>query len=344
MLGRLVEASSVRGARCRGSSDERRAAGGVTVSATGIYALAGAAVVTFLIAVQLISSVGKRPTFLKTVILGKDGRTSTSKTFILMWTLLVAWALIALLIAGSLHQHACVAGGAKACKAASNEVGLLQVGWKHFLHEGLSGSYLVLLGVPAAAGVAAKGITQNAVSDSGFKAENTKAKTNLFERTAEIFSADDGTTDIGDFQYMVFNLVTAVYFVVQFVRPDGTGLPTIPDTLLGLTSVSAGLYVGKKAVTRTKPVVTAVFPQPIQTNGHFTVVGERLTQEPTSPTEAQPQVTIDGIPVLNVAESGSSLTAVLPDSLGGGGAPKLRHLQVKNPYDGVSDSFDVQCQ
>ena len=75
-----------------------------------------------------------------------------------------------------------------------------------------------------------------------------------FGRIAEIFSADDGTTDIGDFQYLIFNLVTAVYFVAQFLNPDGTGLPTIPDTLLGLTSVSAGLYVGKKAVTSSQPV------------------------------------------------------------------------------------------
>jgi len=29
----------------------------------------------------------------------------------------------------------------------------------------------------------------------------------------------DGTTDIGDFQYVIFNLVTAVYFVAEFVRP-----------------------------------------------------------------------------------------------------------------------------
>ena len=315
---------------------------------TAIYATAGGAVVALLVVVELVSLVGPRADFLSTVILGKDGRTSTSKTFILMWTLLLAWALVALLIAGNLHTHACVPPkdideAAKACKKVSDEVGLLQVGWQHFLHAGLSGSYLVLLGVPAAAGVAAKGITQNVVSGSGYKPANTKESTNVFERTAEIFSADDGTTDIGDFQYMIFNLVAAVYFVVQFVRPDGSGLPTMPDTLLGLTSISAGLYVGKKAVTRNKPVVTAVFPQPVQANGKFTVIGEGLTVEATSPTEAKAQVTIDGVSVLAVAEDGDSLTAVLPDSLAGGGAAVLRHLQVKNPYDGVSQSFEVQC-
>jgi hypothetical protein len=104
--------------------------------------------------VEFVAWVAKVRSFLATVILGKDGRTSTSKTFILMWTLLVAWALIALLIAGEfVSTHACVppsdiANAAQKCRAAADEVGLLQVGWLHFLHAGLSGSYLVLLGVP----------------------------------------------------------------------------------------------------------------------------------------------------------------------------------------------------
>jgi hypothetical protein len=108
--------------------------------------------------------------------------------------------------------------------------------------------------------VAAKGITQSQVNGAGFKAPKPPDGFDPFTRIAEIFSSDDGTTDIGDFQYLIFNLVTAAYFVSQFLNPDGSGLPAIPDTLLGLTSVSAGLYVGEKAVTRTQPLVTGVFP------------------------------------------------------------------------------------
>ena len=67
--------------------------------------------------------------------------------------------------------------------------------------------------------------------------------------------ADDGTTDIGDFQYVVFNLITAAVFVGAFLRIDPQGLPTIPDTLLGLTSVSAALYVSKKAAGHTQPTI-----------------------------------------------------------------------------------------
>ncbi len=351
--GRCRRKRSDWGSRRIATGSRVRRLGKDIVNETGIYLIAGAAVLTCLVVVQLISLVGHKwhKSFLSTVILGEDGRTSTSKTFILMWTLLVSWALIALLIAGELiHTHGCVTPSdltkaAEACsKKKGHDVGLLQVGWLHFLHTGLSGSYLVLLGVPAAAGVAAKGITQREASGTGFKTPNANPGRNPFARVAEIFSADDGTTDLGDFQYMIFNLVTAVYFVVQFVHPDGTGLPTMPDTLLGLTSVSAGLYVGKKAVSRSQLAVTGVFPQPVQANMRFTIVGEGLTAEPTSPTNVPPQVSVDGVAVDIVAIDGTSIVAVLPGALGGGGATCLRHLQVKNPYDGITPSFDIQCR
>ncbi len=199
----------------------------------------------------------------------------------------------------------------------------------------------MLLGVPAVAAVAAKGITQSQAT--GFKTPNTNAGPALMSRLTEIFSADDGTTDIGDFQYMIFNLIAAVYFVVQFVTPDGTGLPNMPDTLLGLTSVSGGLYVGKKAVTRSQPQVTGVFPQPVQANSRFTIVGEGLIAEATSPTEVPPQVTIDGVPAMGVSTENETLTAVLPPAFAAGGAPKVVHLQVKNPYGGITPSFEMQC-
>jgi hypothetical protein len=142
---------------------------------------------------------------------------------------------------------------------------------------------------------------------------------------------------------VIFNLITAVYFVAQFVKPDGTGLPTIPDTLLGLTSVSAGLYVGKKAVTRSQPKITGVFPQPIHANTRFTILGEGLLAEPSSPTEVPPQVTVDGLAALAVGTADEKLTAVLPPSIQLGGAPSVHHLQVKNPYDGLTQTFDIQC-
>ena len=314
-----------------------------------IALIAALAILALLVLVELTARAAGA-SFFTTVILGEDGRTSTSKTFILLWTLLVGWALVALLIAGELiPRHACVPpadimNAAHACKLRGDELGLLQVGWLHFLNAGLSGSYLLLLGVPAAAGVAAKGITQAQVQNgTTVKMPKPPGRFEPFARIAEIFSADDGSTDIGDFQYMIFNLVAAVYFVSQFLGPDGSGLPTLPDTLLGLTSVSAGLYVGKKAVSGSQPSVTGVFPLPLHDGQAFTVIGTGLTVDPASPSEANPQITIDGVPATNVVAVGVNLSAKAPPDLGPGGTPIVRQLVVLNPYGGITPDFPVQC-
>jgi hypothetical protein len=321
------------------------------VNLTGLALLAAAAVAAALLAVQLISLVAPS-SFLSTVILGQDGRTSTSKTFILLWTLLVAWALIALLIAGEfVPSHACITAGHPAgavVRCHGDDVALLQLGWTHFLHAGLVGSYLVLLGVPAAAGVAAKGITQSQ-AQSSTAVKTIKRSTpggwlrRLAARLAEIFSSDDGSTDVADFQYLIFNLITAVYFVSEFLRPRGTGLPIIPDTLLGLTSVSAGLYVGKKAVTRSQPTVTSVFPSILQDGQPFTVAGTGLTVDPAAPTVGLARVTIDGIAATGIQEENGNLAAIAPHNLAVGGQPVTRQLQVLSPYGGITANFPVQC-
>jgi hypothetical protein len=314
------------------------------VSLTGVVASAGGVIVVLFVILQALAQlVGG--SFLGSVILGADKRTSTSKTFVFLWTMLVGWALIALLIAGQLlATRGCVTHPRPASACRGNQLALLQVGWRHFLHSPLSGAYLILLGIPGAAAVSAKGITQSSVNGKGFKtAPKPTSGLQRIARVTEIFSADDGTTDLGDFQYLIFNLITAVFFVTQFVHPDGTGLPVIPDTLLGLTGVSASVYVGKKAVTQNQPVVSGVFPLPLHDGRQFTILGAGLTADPASPTDAETQVTIDGISVVIVDASGSNIVAKAPPNISVSGAPLVRKLRVMNPYGGITADFDVQC-
>ena len=136
---------------------------------TGIVLIAAGIVVLLLSVVETIVQLGGGH-FIATVVLGDDGRTSTSKTFIFLWTLLVGWALVALLIAGeTVPGHHCVPAHFIVTACSADAVGRLQQGWSRFLHAGLDGSYLILLGLPAAAGVAAKQITQTQVNGAGFK-------------------------------------------------------------------------------------------------------------------------------------------------------------------------------
>ncbi|MFI5098935.1 MAG: hypothetical protein ACHQE5_00225, partial [Actinomycetes bacterium] len=210
-----------------------------------IFFLGALVVAALLVVTELLARAG-HTSFLRSVLIGYDNRTSTSKTFIFMWTLLVAWAIISLLIAGVVAgQQACAAltaaqlaqPGAQTCLSTNDKLGLLQLGWQQFLTSGLSANYLVLLGVPAAAGVASKVITQTKDSAGTVTKSKNEGKQTVADRVSQVFSADDGTTDIGDFQYVVFNLITAAVFVGAFLRRadcvGGDGHPTERADVLG---------------------------------------------------------------------------------------------------------------
>jgi hypothetical protein len=228
----------------------------------------------------------------KSLVLGADNRTSTSKTTLLAWTLLVVWAFAALLIAGELiDPKACVTTGTtaaehvRACRTgnAASGVGLMQLSWQNLLTNPLDEGYLLLLGIPAAAALAAKGITQTK-DVAGTEPKTTAADPNTGSKTGDaaarlgqLFSADDGSTDLADTQYLLFNGILGMYFIVRLFCPDGLGLPALPDTLLGLTGVSAAAYIGKKAVARRQPAITSVYPTQLAANVTLTVIGTNLT-------------------------------------------------------------------
>jgi hypothetical protein len=319
------------------------------------FLIAGGSIITFLLLVELIAQRGGG-NFLASVILGQDKRTSTSKTFIFMWTLLVGWALVSMLVVGELISiHGCVGSlttasqvtaATSACGKINDQVGLMQIGWHNFLVSGLSGGYLVLLGVPASAAVAAKAITQSK-DNSGAAPKLTAGddQKKVAARVAQIFSADDGTTDIGDFQYMIFNLVTATFFVAEFVRPSPQGLPTIPDTLLGLTGVSAALYVGKKAATRTQPTITGIFPSIMQAGATAVITGSGLTPDSGAPAVRVTEVSINGkdagVPQLDLIAG--TVTVTVPAGLVPAGGPAISGtVQVLTAYGAVTPGFTVQ--
>ena len=68
------------------------------------------------------------------------------------------------------------------------------------------------------------------------------------ERIAEIVTNDEGSVDLGDFQYAAFTLLTLTFFAWAFIASPSEGLPAIPGTLLILTGVSQAAYLGKKVL------------------------------------------------------------------------------------------------
>jgi hypothetical protein len=80
---------------------------------------------------------------------------------------------------------------------------------------------------------------------------------------AEIMTNDQGDTDLIDFQYFGFTLLTLAYFGVQLLGHPNLGLPNLPPTLLALSGVAAATYTTKKALeTNVTSSVSRVIPDP----------------------------------------------------------------------------------
>ena len=198
-----------------------------------LAALAGLVAVTLLLHVVVVRAASRRSRGRRfgvaALFVGDDGRTSTSKLQAMLWTYAVLWALVALL------------------------AGLGVDGFRDALDRELREEYLLLLGGPFVAAIAAKGITTKREDDPKAPSKVPKVvpageRSTLTERVAETVTNDAGGVDLGDFQYAAFTLLTLTYFAWAFVDKPHEGLPAIPATLLVLMGVSQGAYVAKKVL------------------------------------------------------------------------------------------------
>ena len=180
--------------------------------------------------------------------MGQDGRASTSKTQVVLWTAAVVWALVDLLLL------------ARAYPSGNLFTNAVTTNWRP--------EYLVLLGLPVAAATTAKATVANTNSGHGPVARRSSdalaAKLSLnrvYVRNpvseneqgfvigvAELLTGDDGTVARADLQYVAFTLITLVNFVALFLARPTDGLPPVPAALLTLMGVSATTYAANKIV------------------------------------------------------------------------------------------------
>ena len=109
---------------------------------------------------------------------------------------------------------------------------------------GLQAQYALLIAGPVGAAILAKAI----VVDQVAKGKVDKTPPTGGAQLQDLLNNDDGETDLGDLQYVLFNTVALIFFYGELLIAPQSGLPTVPDVLLGLTSVAAVGYVGKKAL------------------------------------------------------------------------------------------------
>ena len=156
----------------------------------------------------------QRGLYFQALVLGKDGRWSTSKLQPLLWTYALLYGLLSLIIAYFLGDHA---------------------GWIAQRNAGVQQEYLILLGGPFAAAIASKAIVSTKSETGAVQKTDASAVAGPVKGLGEVVSDDEGNTDLVDLQYFLFNLVTLVFFFGAFAFHLDEGLPKLPGLLVGLT-------------------------------------------------------------------------------------------------------------
>jgi hypothetical protein len=175
--------------------------------------------------------------WIRGAVVGKDKRLSTSKTVAVIWTYSLASALLSFVIAKWWGHHAAFDAIKK---------------------SGVQGEYAVLIGGPIGAAILAKGIVTSQVGSGQSKPDADKDP-----QATDLVSNDQGDTDLGDLQYVLFNAVALTYFFGQLLASPRSGLPTMPDVLVGLTGVSAVGYVAKKALPGDAREIKKIDPESV---------------------------------------------------------------------------------
>ena len=188
-----------------------------------------AAAATWL-AVALLSWVKRAEGGVIVMLIGRNGRFSTSYFQAWVWTLAICWGFAFFLAEAVVRK-------AKDLGVVGNE---------------LDADYFLLLGGPFAALVVAQQIKSAKLSSGDVQAVSSPSTT-----VKDVVSSDDGRTDLVDTQYLLFNFVALAAFVVLFAR-NPTDFPDLPDGLVLLTSGAALAYIGNKAVERNRPGITSV--------------------------------------------------------------------------------------
>lgn len=189
----------------------------------------------------------------KSVLTGADGRWSTSRFSALLWSAVLAYMLVALVVVGVTEQ------------TSSPELA------QKF--DQVDGVYLALLGGPFAAFLLAKVAVQQKTGGETPSLQKTTAQ----QPTAgDVVQGDTGNTDVVDFQYVLFNVIAAGYVASLFVPHPGTGVPDVPTALAVLTGGSALTYVTNKAVASNAPQVTAMAPTSVAAGAIVAVYGSHL--------------------------------------------------------------------
>lgn len=176
-----------------------------------------------LILLGALSLLSRRSGGMRSLLIGGDGRFSTSQTQAALWTLAVLFLASDLLLRRTPGEF-----------------------------DALDENYLLLLGGPYAAWV-----ISGAVGRGKLQAGDLQKVTTPEAQVKDVLSDDNGRASLTDTQFFAFSILALVGVLVAFAR-EPARLPEINPGLVLLSSAAALVYTGKKALDNNAPVVSSI--------------------------------------------------------------------------------------
>lgn len=215
------------------------------------------------------------------VVCGADGRPSTSKLQLWLWTIVVLFSYVAVYAAR------------------------VKTGQFDPINE-LPANVLIALGLSVVTATAAKGITVSYLQSGDV------LKPPPTERTSgagQVLREDDGSLDLSKIQMLAWTVVAIGIYLINVGTKIKHGpydkLPDIDAALMVLMGLGQGAYLGKKLVSTDVPRITAVSSQQTTAGTVITIQGDTFGQ-----TQNGSLVTIDSLPVTTPVNSWSDTQVV----------------------------------
>ncbi len=219
------------------------------------------------------------------LIEGEDGRASTSKFQLWLWTAAAIFAYVVITVA-RVQQH------------TFEPIDTFPPG------------LLLAMGFSSATAVAAKGITSSYVS-SGKVAKPTASGG---QSLSDLIANDGGAPDLVKFQMLAWTFVALGIFLVSVYehvygpKPDLKSLPDIDEALAVLMGIGHGTYVFNKLTLSSVPVMTGLSPS----TGNGKPLAIKIQGSGFGASADGSAVTLDGSPVPSAAWADSEITLSLP--------------------------------
>jgi hypothetical protein len=203
------------------------------------------------------------------LVIGEDGRASSSKFQFFLWTCMIIFGYVAIYSVKAMNGDSSAFS-----KIPPNLLILMGV------------STVSVVGAKAITGVqATQGTVKTTQKPDSSKSDNGKKKLPVEKRNSSfnfiyLVCDDDGTPALDKIQMIAWTFISLIIYlilIIQQVNSKGPyQLPNVDDTLLILMGISQGAYLGKKLTNSTTPSLLKLDRNTAQVGEEVTLTGQNF--------------------------------------------------------------------